>query len=151
MAAARIRLLSVAFPVALAVSACGGGGGGGETASPPGPYDGTPPLGLAIAPTEGIDTGAPGWKWIPFGDAFCTDLDLRKSTTGLAINWGTSSDLVVFLAGGGAYWDYLTCAFGAASTGPFGAAEFKADVYDQDPSSWVHRDKLPAAIAGATR
>ncbi len=110
--------------------------------------------------------GAPGWKWVPFDDAFCTDMTspgvFSTSTTGLAVSQGTSKDLVIFLQGGGACWDFVTCGGAAsilasygvhtptASTGPFGPAQFAADIYAQYPNSWVHRDKMPAAVKDAT-
>ncbi|HEY6004708.1 MAG TPA: hypothetical protein VIV57_17670, partial [Anaeromyxobacter sp.] len=82
---------AVALAVALLAAACGG------SRSSPGP----------IVPGEGEDiAGAPGWKWIPFDDAFCTDMPspgaFSTSTTGLAVSWGTGKDLVLFLQGGGA-------------------------------------------------
>lgn len=116
-----------------------------------------------IAAGEGTDiSGAPGWKWIPFDDAFCTDMTspgvFTKGTTGLAVSWGTGKDLVFFLQGGGACWDFVTCGGAAnlvsgtptASTGPFGPAEFSTDIYAKYPFSWVHRDQMPAALATAT-
>ena len=156
--------LAVAL-VAIVVAACGGGGGSGSDASHAG---GTPlPLGTPISRTEGTAiAGAAGWTWIPFDDAFCTDAveqpsgayQFGESTTGLAISWGstTSTDLVVFLQGGGACWDFFTCG-GApelvpktASTGPFGPTEFARDIHDKYPRSWVRRENLPDTLRDAT-
>jgi hypothetical protein len=128
-----------------------------------------PPGGMPISRTEGTPiANATGWTWIPFGDAFCTDATLvsgayqfSTSTTGLAINWGppTNTDVVFFLEGGGACWDFVTCggarAFSAlleptASTGPFGPDEFANDIYLAYPSSWVRRERLPPSLADAT-
>jgi pectinacetylesterase len=123
-----------------------------------------PPASQApIVPGEGADIpGAAGWKWIPFGDAICTDMPspgvFSTSTTGLAVSWGTGKDLVIFLQGGGACWDFFTCGGAAAlvsgtptaSTGPFGPAQFAADIFAKYPNAWVHRDKMPAALATAT-
>ena len=142
--------------VLLAAIGCGG------PASEPAPAPPSP-----IARTDGtVITGATEWTWIPFSDAFCNDKTLvgsdyqfTTSTTGLAVNWGapTSTDLVVFLQGGGACWDFVTCGgairYGvdtAASTGPFGPTEFAANVYAKYPSSWIRRANLPAALADAT-
>jgi hypothetical protein len=140
-----------------ALAACG------DTVGEPAPS----PEGAAIARTEGAAIeGAAGWRWVPFADAFCTDAvpdDLGRyrfgrSTTGLAINWGppASSDLVLFLQGGGACWDFFTCGGAAplldktASAGPFGPVEFARDVHDRYPGSWLRRANLPAAIRDAT-
>jgi pectinacetylesterase len=152
------RLLAVAL---LTAAACGGG----SDSAPGG--DGPPPLGAPISRTEGTAiAGAAGWTWIPFEDAFCTDAVLQPSreyqfgtsTTGLALSWGSpaSTDLVVFLQGGGACWDFFTCG-GApelvpktASSGPFGPDEFARDIYARYPRSWVRRENLPAALRDAT-
>jgi hypothetical protein len=140
-----------------ALTGCGDSSGGSPA----------PPAGAAIARTEGTPVaGAAEWMWVPFEDAFCTDAvadDLGRyrfgrSTTGLAINWGptTSRDVVVFLQGGGACFDFFTCGGAAplldktASTGPFGPDEFGRDVYDKYPASWLRRANLPAAIRDAT-
>jgi hypothetical protein len=159
-----------AVAVLLASAACGGRVLG--PAGPHVPYAGPPPLGAPILPTEGTPIsdpqGAPTtWRWIPFDDTVCTTATARASggysfgtaPTGLAIDWGspTSTDLVVFLQGGGACWDFASCgglkSLGVdktASTGPFGPAEFASKVYATYPNSWLRRANLPAALAGAT-
>jgi hypothetical protein len=132
------------------------------------PGSSAPPHGGApIRRTDGTAiAGAAGWRWIPFGDAICTDAvadasgryTFGTSTTGLAISWGpeTSTDLVVFLQGGGACWDFITCGGAAplvdktALTGPFGPAEFAQDIYAKYPNSWIRRENLPPAIQDAT-
>jgi hypothetical protein len=123
--------------------------------------------GPAISRTEGqgVD-GAPGWRWIPFPDSTCTDAvadsagryAFTTSTTGLAISWGPPSgtDLVVFLQGGGACWDWVTCGGAAPAVdktaigGPFGPGEFARDVFAKYPGSWIRRENLPAALKDAT-
>jgi hypothetical protein len=148
----------------LAAAACGDG----SSSSTPNPYAGTPPTSAAISRTEGTPiAGAPTWTWVPFQDAVCTDAVLdssglsyqfSSSATGLAISWGpeTSTDVVVFLQGGGACWDFLSCGGipnvipKTASTGPFGPAEFAKDIYAKYPHSWVVRANLPSALADAT-
>src|SRR6266542_3621557 len=94
------RLLAVAALLPL-LQACGD--------SSPAPAQDGP----AIARTDGAAiAGTDGWRWIPFADSTCTDAisdpstgryRFGTSTTGLAISWGpqTSTDLVVFLQGGG--------------------------------------------------
>jgi hypothetical protein len=141
---------------ALALTACGDGGGASA-----------PLESAAISRSEGTDiAGAPGWRWIPFPDSTCTDAipdDLGRyrfgtSTTGLAVRWGPegSTDLVVFLQGGGACWESFTCGAAAplldktASTGPFGPAEFVRDVHDRYPRSWLRLENMPAALRDAT-
>lgn len=140
--------------LALAVlAACSSGSE--PTPGPVDPYAGTPPLGTAIAPGDGsaILDGATdtGWRWVPFDDSLCTDADGTTSTTGLAINWGTGADLVIFMQGGGACWDYFTCGFlHTATTGPFGPSQFVTSAYVKYPNSWARRANLPTALADAT-
>lgn len=80
------------------------------------------------------------WSWIDLAGTKCSD----GSATGLAVNPGPRADLLVFLDGGGACWDALTC-FGlgkippASDPGPFRAAEFerkRAEI----PGSLLDRD-----------
>jgi hypothetical protein len=53
-----------------------------------------------------ITAPAGQWTWVPFPDAFCGD----GSTTGLGVNLSTaSSRVLVYMEGGGACWDELTC------------------------------------------
>jgi hypothetical protein len=143
--------------VLLAAIGCGGSSSEPEPTPPPAP----------IARTDGtVIPNATEWRWIPFDDAFCTDATLvgnayqfGTSPTGLAINWGSisSTDVVVFLQGGGACWDFVTCG-GArplgvdkfASSGPFGPTEFANDIYAAYSNSWIRRVNLPAALAEAT-
>jgi len=82
-----------------------------------------------------------------------------SGSTGLAIDWGDGNDVVVFLQGGGACWDFITCGGAAsldaalapvATTGPSGPAEFQANFYAAYPGSWIRRVNLPAALAHAT-
>jgi hypothetical protein len=93
----------------------------GSSASPSGgtpASDGGPdaaealPDGASPGPDSGFVPGAPitatsgQWTWVPFDDAFCGD----GSPTGLGINPSTTSTRVlIYLEGGGACWDALTC------------------------------------------
>lgn len=149
------RLRAAALALVLAVSC-------GDSDAPPS-AGGPPPIdrseGTAIA-------GAPGWSWVPFDDAFCTDAisddvgryTFGRSTTGLAISWGPAgnADLVVFLQGGGACWEFLTCGGAAplldktALAGPFGPAEFARNIHDKYPRSWIRRENLPPSVRDAT-
>lgn len=126
------------------------------------------PQTAAIARTEGQPiAGADGWRWVPFPDSTCTDAvadpatgryTFRTSTTGLAIAWGpeTSTDLVIFLQGGGACWDWITCGGAAplvdktALGGPFGPTEFAREIHARYPESWIRRERLPPALRDAT-
>jgi hypothetical protein len=142
--------------VLLSAAACG-------DASRDEPSNGAPPppRGDPISRTEGAAiAGAEGWTWIPFPDARCTDAlpsGFGSSTTGLAVSWGPegSREVVLFLQGGGACWDFFTCG-GApelvprtAVAGPFGPGEF-ADVYDTYPGSWLRRENLPPSLRDAS-
>ncbi|WP_243337540.1 pectin acetylesterase-family hydrolase [Anaeromyxobacter soli] len=106
-------------------------------------YTGKPPLGQAISEAElPLET----WAWIPFDDAVCAD----GSTTGLAVNRGSGSDLLVFFDGGGACWDYATCAAGTAVDDHYGPAQWDVELRDYVPSSLTDRANLPPSLAGAT-
>lgn len=75
------------------------------------------PLGQPLSPTPST------WTWVDFPDSYCDD----GSNTGLAINGGSGTGLLVFFNGGGACWDYLTCyGLNTAAHGPFGRAEFES-------------------------
>ncbi|HSD21113.1 MAG TPA: pectin acetylesterase-family hydrolase [Anaeromyxobacter sp.] len=106
-------------------------------------YSGKPPLGTAIAESE---LPLDAWAWIPFDDAVCGD----GSPTGLAVNRGSGPDLLVFFDGGGACWDYATCAGGAAVDDHYGPDTWDAELRDYVPSSLTDRAHLPPTLAGAT-
>lgn len=62
------------------------------------------------------------WTWVPIEGAVCND----GSPTGIGVEpaLGDGADVLVFLDGGGACWDALTCfTLGTATPGPFGEAE----------------------------
>lgn len=78
---------------------------------------------------EGLDLGEPitatpgTWTWVDFPDATCGD----GTPTGIAVNVGTTNNLIVFFEGGGACWDATTClVLQTSSNGPVGQAEFDA-------------------------
>lgn len=92
----------------LAGVGCGEGGTG--TPTPP-----ALPLGAPIAAP--LNT----WTFVDFPDSACDD----GSATGVAVNLSGGKDLLVYMMGGGACWDALTCAVLNTSThGPFGRAQF---------------------------
>ncbi|MFT3913895.1 MAG: pectin acetylesterase-family hydrolase [Anaeromyxobacteraceae bacterium] len=81
------------------------------------------------------------FTWLPVEGSVCGD----GSPTGVAVSRGEGDGLLVFLDGGGACWDALTC-FGAGATlpalvsrGPFGAAQADARLRDV-PGSILDRD-----------
>jgi hypothetical protein len=88
--------------LALLLAACGGGSGGDP----------------AVVLTPGA------WTWVDVRGTACAD----GTQTGLAVNLapGDSTDLVVYLEGGGACWDALTCFTlqTAVTGGPYDAAEW---------------------------
>jgi hypothetical protein len=117
-------------------------------------YQGQPPLGAPIvftdyAPLDVDGDGTPeNWRWIPFPDSVCGN----GSSTGLAVDLGTTNDLLVFFDGGGACWNWLTCnpVKATAVDRGFDEAKFKIEARDFIPSSITNRAQLPAALAGAT-
>jgi hypothetical protein len=88
-----------------------------DPTDPPRPAD-PPPLGAPL------DVKPDTWTWVDFPDAVCDD----GSPTGIAVNpHAGSKKLLVFLMGGGACWDYLTCAVINSSThGPQGKKEWES-------------------------
>jgi hypothetical protein len=99
-------------PAALALLVVAAACGQAET-DPPMPR---PPVGEPIsAPTN-------TWTWVDFPDAVCDD----NSSTGLGVNLNGSKNLLIFMTGGGACWDYATCYVLNTSThGPFKQADFE--------------------------
>jgi len=76
------------------------------------------PVGKAIVTPKDV------WTWVDFPDAVCDD----GSPTGIGVYQSSMSDkLLIFMNGGGACWDYQTCAVLNTSThGPFGSSQFTA-------------------------
>ena len=106
-------------------TACGTGGlwcntcAGGQVCTeakcvfppPPQPVDAGMPL---VVPAE-------AWTWAPFPDSQCGN----ASATGLGVNRTTrSKDVLLYLQGGGACWNALTCSFAASNLNGYGAASF---------------------------
>ncbi len=68
-----------------------------------------------------IQAPANTWTWIDFPDSVCDE----GTPTGLGINPGSGKNLLVFLNGGGACWDYTTCfQLNTSAHGPFQKAQF---------------------------
>jgi hypothetical protein len=112
---ARIRLL-LALAAAAAL-ACGGAGGSSSPAGPAGLPRNT-------------------WTWVDLPGTECSD----GSQTGIAVSPGDRDDVVVFLDGGGACWDTLTCfTIGAANPGPYVRASWEAERDKRIPGSFLDR------------
>jgi hypothetical protein len=106
---ARCALRSLAVAASLAVASCGGSG--------PAPTPSATPPATAFGAPKGE------WTWIDAPGTSCAD----ASPTGFGVNPGDGADVLVFLDGGGACWDYATCFLAAlASPGPFGRAQLAA-------------------------
>src|SRR5258708_11402616 len=102
------------------VSGCGQGLGPADAGFNGGPvFDGGPPAGTAI--TTPKDT----WTWVDFPDSACSE----GTPTGIGLYpSSTSSNLILYMQGGGACWDYLTCyTLGIATAGPYGQSQFNSD------------------------
>jgi len=76
------------------------------------------------------------WTWVDIPGTSCGD----GSETGIGVNPGDGPGLLVFLNGGGACFDYVTCFVGqAAGPGSFGRADFEALVAARVPGSILDR------------
>lgn len=91
------------------------GCGGTPTSEMPPAKEPRPTLGAPI--TAPMNT----WTWVDFPDSTCDE----GTPTGIGINPGTSGNVLFFLMGGGACWDYSTCiTVGFAAHGPFQKRDF---------------------------
>jgi hypothetical protein len=115
-------------PVSATRSACGDGivdTDAGETCDPPSATC------SAQCQTQADETPivAPArtWTWVPFSNAFCAN----GTTTGIGVNPGdVGGRLLIFMNGGGACWDELTCyTIQTASyiDSGYGAGQFASD------------------------
>ncbi len=89
------------------------------------------------------------WTWVEVEGAVCAD----GSPTGLAVNPGPegSTDVLVFLMGGGACWDWVTCnAAVTASRGPYGATQFDEERRRRLEGSVLDRTVEGSPFGGAT-
>jgi hypothetical protein len=73
-------------------------------------------------PAQPITATKAQWTFAPIDGMVCDD----GSPTGIGVYLTDSPNLLVFLNGGGACWDYTTCFLANTSThGPFGAEQFQ--------------------------
>ncbi len=103
---------------ALLAAACGGNNASSGPDAPPGAPDANPNAG----PPD-FGTPANTWTWVPVDGTLCAN----NTPTGIAVNLGTSGDLVIYLEGGGACFNAFTCASVAHPNG-FGAADVSTTV-----------------------
>jgi pectinacetylesterase len=137
-----MRTLLLPLLAILSLSACSSGadpgttsttGAGGasstttsSTSSATGGAGGATPLDTPLEAKEST------WTWVPFHNAFCAD----GSTTGVGVNLSKkSSRVIVYLEGGGACWNEVTCyTLKTASNfeGGYGPTNFEAETTSAD-------------------
>jgi hypothetical protein len=114
----------------LALAACSSGAastagtGGDTTTSTSTGAGGHAPTATPFSAPDGV------WTWIPLDDTHCAD----GSTTGVGVNFSkTGSRVMIYLEGGGACWDELTCynlMTASYFTGGYGEAQFTTESTD---------------------
>jgi hypothetical protein len=98
----------------LAAAACGGGGGTADDD----PVDAFVPLTDAFGGGPPIVAPDDTWTWVPFPESRC----MNDTPTGIGVNWHSSSTkLLIYMEGGGACFNAITCATVAHQNG-FGEA-----------------------------
>jgi hypothetical protein len=124
------RSLAGSLTLASLLAACGGGGG-----------------------SNPLDLPRLEWSWVSVDGAICAD----GSRTGLAVNPGPegSTEILVFLDGGGACWNDALCNGTAvsdpsASKGPYGSAQFDRDRQSRIAGSILDRTVEGSPFGGAT-
>jgi hypothetical protein len=119
----------LAFVVLMVVAACGGG------SSSSNPDAGNPDgAGGGGGPAE-FGTPAGTWTYVPIAGTQC----MNGTATGIGVNQGTSGDLVIYLEGGGACFNTVTCA-SVAHQGGFGASDFAATIADYSTGMFNRTD-----------
>lgn len=107
--------------------ASGPGGEGGGTATTASTSGSTNSTTATPSEAEPIDTPKEQWTWVPFDDAFCAN----GTTTGIGANiTDKSNKVVIYLMGGGACWDNLTCYVAKTAAnidGGYGKDQFEKD------------------------
>lgn len=117
----------------------GTGGTGGDTGGTSSGTGGSGGTGGTFEPGEAIQAPNETWTWVPFDDAFCAN----GSTTGIGVNLtDKSKNVIIFMMGGGACWNQLTCylAKTAVNLDGYGEAKFNSDVNGVLASSLFDRD-----------
>jgi hypothetical protein len=99
------------------------------------------------SPSQGLGLPENVWTWVDVPGTICSD----GSPTGLAVNPGPGDTLVLFLNGGGACWDPVTCRTGLAEGGPYGQAQFQSDLANVAPGTMLDRSVADGVYgSGAT-
>jgi len=119
----RKPLRSAALPLCLvSLFACSqpeGPGRPDETSDGPAPA--AEDLATVQAPGDPFDTPKGQWTWVDVPESYCND----GSHTGVGVRRTDSKNVVIYLMGGGACWDYDTCVRDPkASLGPVGKDQF---------------------------
>lgn len=145
----RLRVLLAAALLVASAQACSS-----DPESTPAPAEPTPDAGVdaevdvdaGLPLGEKIDAPAGKWTWVPFPDSACAN----GKATGIGINPGTSNRVLLYLEGGGACWNGVTCyTLRTASfiTSGFGETQFKGrigsvegSVLDREDPTNVFRD-----------
>ncbi len=87
------------------------------------PEDGGVDTDSGVAPAQPVATTPGAWVWTDFPGTACDE----GTPTGIGVNASPtgSSNVLIFLNGGGACWDFATCVqLDTSAHGPFGAAQF---------------------------
>lgn len=137
-----VRGLGLASAGALLL-ACGGGevefegtGGGGSGGNVGTGGEGTTTVGSGgaggtiIPDGDPIEAPANTWTWVDFPDAMCRD----GSTTGIGVNLNPdSTEVAIFLMGGGACWTGITCANNPSTYGSsdFSGMNLSTGIFDR--------------------
>jgi hypothetical protein len=96
------RVTPLAFLLGLFAAGCGA-----KSAATP-----TPDAGADAGPPQPLMADVGNWTWNDVDGAFCAD----GSPTGVAVNLsGNSTNVAIYLEGGGACWDYDSC-YSSSST-----------------------------------
>jgi Pectinacetylesterase len=102
-------------------SGAGGAGAGG---------DGAGGTGGQFTPGQPITATDQEWTWVPFDNAFCAN----GKSTGIGVNLSSaSSRVLIYLEGGGACWNEVTCYTLMTATnfaGGYGEADFESESKD---------------------
>ncbi len=118
----------------------GGAGGGGATTTATGTTASGGATTTSTPPGQPITTPKEQWSWVPFDNAFCAN----GSTTGIGANiTDKSSKVVIYLMGGGACWNDLTC-YGVKTAvnieSGYGEAQFESDAKNLNGSLFDRTD-----------
>ncbi len=135
------------------LGACSSGSGSrdgemGGTGGAGGSHDaGSTPVGTADG---SISAPAATWTWVPIAGTTCGD----GSVAGIGVNLeAASTDLLVYMEGGGACWNATTCFVLKAAAHidvPYTDAQFASDVDTLNASGMFSRSDAASPFAGAS-